>query len=155
MADINQVVLVGRLTRDAEMKYTSGGTAVSKIGLAVNRRVKKGDTWTDEASFFDVAIWGKQAESLNPYLLKGQQVAISGELRQDRWEQDGQKRSRVEIAANDVQLLGRPAGSEGGQARPAVSSPSSSYARPERDNRSPEPSPPSHFDGGFDDDIPF
>jgi single-strand DNA-binding protein len=114
MADLNFVTIIGRLTRDAELKYTSGGTAVCKFSIAVNRRRKAGDVWTDEASFFDVVLWGKPGEALNQYLGKGKQVGIDGELRQERWEKDGQNRSRVEIVANSVQLLG---GKDGGAAR--------------------------------------
>lgn len=110
MADINSVVIVGRLTRDAELKYTTGGTAVSKLGIAVNKRVKKGDEWTEQASFFDVTLWGKMAEGLYQYLVKGKQIAIEGELEQERWEKDGQAHSKVTITASNVQLLG------GGQA---------------------------------------
>lgn len=111
MADINHVVLVGRLTRDAQLKYTNSGVAISTFAVAINRRIKQGDRWTDEAHFFDITLFGKQAEAINQYLRKGNQVAIEGELRQDRWEQDGQKRSKIVIVANNIQLLGnRPAG---------------------------------------------
>ena len=111
MADVNSVVIVGRLTRDAELKYTTGGTAVSKLGIAVNKRVKKGDEWTEQASFFDVTLWGKMAEGLNQYLVKGKQIAIEGELEQERWEKDGQAHSKVTITASNVQLLGGGQGS--------------------------------------------
>lgn len=106
MADINSVIIVGRLTRDIEIKYTNSGTEIGKLGIAVNRRVKKNDQWTEEVSFFDVTVWGKTAEALQPYLTKGKQIGVDGELRQNRWEQEGQKRSRVEISANNIQLLG-------------------------------------------------
>lgn len=118
MADINHVVLVGRLTRDAELKYTSSGIAVCNFAVAVNRRRKTGDDWSEEASFFDVVLWGRQGEALNQYLVKGKQVAIDGELRQNRWEQDGQTRSKVEIVANNIQLVGGSAG-QGGQPQSA------------------------------------
>jgi len=104
--DVNHVILIGRCTRDAELKYTSGGMAVCKFAIAVNRRKKNGDQWVDEASFFDIACFGKTAESLNQYLQKGKQVAVDGSLHQDRWEQDGQNRSRVVINADNIQLLG-------------------------------------------------
>jgi single-strand DNA-binding protein len=111
--DINHVVIVGRLTRDAELKFTNNGTPVCKFSIANNQRRKKEDQWVDEAHFFDVALWGKQAESLNPYLKKGKQICMEGQLRQDRWEQNGQARSRVEINASNVQLLGgAPRGGE-------------------------------------------
>ena len=109
MADINQVVLVGRLTRDAELKYTNTGTAVCKLSLAVNRRRKSNDEWINEASFFDVVIWGKMGESLSQYLVKGKQIGVVGELRQNKWEQDGQPRSRVEIVANNIADIPFPA----------------------------------------------
>jgi single-strand DNA-binding protein len=140
MADINHVVLVGRLTRDAELKYTSNGTAVSNLSIAINRRRKSGDQWTDEANFFNVVVWGRVAEALNPYLLKGKQVGIQGELRQNRWEQDGQPRSRVEISAFNVQLLG---GRTGGQApEPEAADSGGDYSE-------------SIPDSEFEDDIPF
>ncbi|OHD73691.1 MAG: single-stranded DNA-binding protein, partial [Spirochaetes bacterium RBG_16_67_19] len=117
MAGINHVVLVGNLTRDAELKFTNAGLAISKFSLAVNRRTKKGDTWQDEVDFFDAVFMGKGAEAVSQYLLKGKQVGIQGELRQNRWEQEGQKRSKVEIFVTNLQLLG--GGRGGGQAAPA------------------------------------
>ena len=106
MADVNRVILIGRCSRDAELKYTSGGMAISNIALAVNRRVKKGDQWTEEVSFFEVTLWGKTAEGLSKYLLKGKPIAVEGELRQERWQKDGQSRSKVVISASNIQLLG-------------------------------------------------
>lgn len=116
-ADLNHVDLIGRLTRDAELKYTAGGTAVCKFALAVNRRVKKGDQWTEEASFFDCVLWGKSGEAINQYLLKGKQIAVDGELRQERWQHEGQNRSKIEVVANNVQLLGGQSESKPQQAR--------------------------------------
>ena len=104
--DLNIVCVAGRLTRDAELKYTAGGQAVCKFSIAVNRRRKNGDQWEDEASFFDCVLFGKQAEYLSKNLLKGRQVGISGELKQDRWQQEGQSRSKVEIIVNAAQLFG-------------------------------------------------
>jgi single-strand DNA-binding protein len=143
MADINHVVLVGRLTRDAELKYTAGGQAVCKFSVAVNRRRKNGDQWEDEANYFDVALWGRQGESLNQYLVKGKSVGVDGELRQDRWQQDGQNRSKVEIVANNIQLLGgNPGGGQGGGAQ--------GPSQPRNNESAPAPS-----DDDFTDDIPF
>lgn len=104
MSDINSVVLCGRVTRDAELKYTSGGTAVSEISVAINRYAGKDKG--DEVSFFEISLWGKTAEALVQYLTKGRQIVVQGELRQERWEQDGQKRSKVRINANNIQLVG-------------------------------------------------
>ena len=108
MADLNRVTVIGHLTRDEELKYTPGGMAIGNFSLALNRRVKKGQEWVDEANYFDVAIFGKQAESLKRFLTKGKQIAVDGFLKQERWndQQTGQTRSAVKIIANDIQLLG-------------------------------------------------
>ena len=106
MTDLNNVFLIGRLTRDMEIRYSNGGMPIGRFSLAVNRSKKTGDKWEDEANFFDCTLFGKTADTMNQYLTKGKQVAVSGELRQSRWEQDGQNRSRVEIAVNNIQLLG-------------------------------------------------
>ena len=107
MTDLNRIVIIGRLTKDAEMKYTNTGTAVMNLSIANNEGIKKGETWEDYANFFDVTVWGKTAESLSKFLLKGKQIAIEGRLHQDRWDdQDGTKRYRVKINASSIQLLG-------------------------------------------------
>jgi len=148
--DINQVTLVGRLTRDAELKYTGGGTAVCKFSIALNRSRKNGDQWQEEAHFFDIVLWGRQGEAIQQYLTKGKQIAVQGELRQNRWEKDGQQRSKVEITAQNVQLLGGPSGNRN-------EAPASSYnSRPATQNGPTENS--NNFSGGpeqFEDDIPF
>lgn len=108
--DLNRVFLVGRLVRDIELTYTQSGTALGKLDVAVNRRVKKDGEWIDDSSFFNCVFWGKRSEALAPYLLKGQQVAIDGRLRQDRWEKEGAKRSKVVIELDNVQLLGSSKG---------------------------------------------
>ncbi len=146
-SDINRVVIVGRLTRDSELRYTKSGTALCKFSIAVNRTRKVGDQWEEEASFFDVALWGRQGEAISRYLIKGKQVGIDGELRQDRWEQDGQSRSRVEIVAFNVMLLG---GGRGGGGENAG-----------REQRTSRDNVDAGLDGNaavaddFDDDIPF
>jgi single-strand DNA-binding protein len=146
MADINQVVLVGRLTRDVELKYTNTGFAIANMSLAVNRRAKKDDTWQDEVSFFNCVLIGKRAEALAQYLVKGKQLAVQGELRQNRWEQGGQPRSRVEIFLNDIQLLGgryQEQGQEG------------AFRRAENEKAEQYPSQEIPTADDFDDDIPF
>lgn len=154
MADINQVVLVGRLVRDAELRYLSSGTSVMNFSIAVNRRRKQGDQWVDEASFFDVELFGRQAESIQRFMVKGKQVGVQGELRQDRWEQDGQNRSKVKVHAINLQLLGGagdggqnaagPGG--GGQSRPGQAS---------GGGNEPDFGPPPANNDSFDDDVPF
>lgn len=140
MSDINSVILIGRLVRDAELKYINSGTAISKISIAVNRSVKKNDQWTDEVSFFDVTIWGKTAENLSQYLKKGTQIGVQGELVQNRWtDSDGKNHSKVEITAGNIRLLGSKQKSE--------------ESKPEENWKPIEKSEVST--DNFTDDIPF
>ena len=111
MTDLNKVFLIGRLTRDLgaderSFGYIGNGTARANVSIAVNRSKKTGDGYTDEVNYFDVTIWGKTAENLKPYLLKGKQILVEGYLKQDRWEKDGQKQSRITIQAETVRLIG-------------------------------------------------
>lgn len=111
MTDLNHVVLIGRLTRDLgederSFGYIGNGQARANVSIAVNRSKKNGEQWVDEVNYFDVTIWGKTAENLKPYLTKGKMIAVDGYLKQDRWEKDGQKMSKVSVVANNVQLLG-------------------------------------------------
>lgn len=96
---INQVILMGRLTRDPELKTTTSGKNVTNFSLAVDKAGQEG------ADFFEIVAWEKLAELINQYLSKGRRCLIQGRLTQRQWEQDGQKRSRVEIIANDVTFL--------------------------------------------------
>jgi single-strand DNA-binding protein len=117
MASLNNVILMGNLTRDPEVRYTTSGTPVATLGLAVNNRMKQGDEWKDDPCFIDVVVFGKQAESCGEYLSKGQPVLVEGRLRYRTWEgQDGQKRSKHEVSAFRVQFMpkgGRAPGSGG------------------------------------------
>ena len=131
MASLNCVVLIGRLTRDMELKQISSGTSVGKFSIAVNKKYKKENQTIEEVSFFDCTCWGKIAEALAQYMLKGKLVAVEGELKQNRWEQDGQQRSKVEINVNNIQLL----------------------SFDPQSTTSPPPAQQDH--PGFDDDIPF
>ncbi len=163
-ADLNHVTLIGRLTRDADLRYTQAGLAISNFSIAVNRRRKNGDQWIEEASFFEITLYGKSAETLKAYLVKGKQVAVDGELRQDRWEQDGQPRSKVVVVANSVQLLGGNAGGGGGvPAGGYGQSPRGAYQPRMQEPPAPsggyesqyEPSPYGGGSDGFPEDIPF
>lgn len=107
MTDLNSVSLMGRLTRDIEVSYLSNGTACGKLSLAVNESKKDSSgKWMDVANYFDVTVWGKTAENLKQFLLKGKQVALIGHLKQDRWEKDGQKFSKVYVVADSLHLCG-------------------------------------------------
>jgi single-strand DNA-binding protein len=113
MASYNRVILVGNLTRDPELRYIPSGTAVSDISLAVNDRIKRGDQWVDEVSFIDVTLWGRTAEIANEYLSKGSPLLVEGRLKQDRWEKDGQKHSKLKVTCDRMQMLGSREGGGG------------------------------------------
>lgn len=121
MASFNKVVLVGNLTRDPELKYTPKGTAVAKIGVAVNR------VWTSEAgekkeevTFVDVDVFGRTAENVGQYMKKGRPILIEGRLKLDQWDdkQTGQKKSKLGVVAEMVQFLGGQDGKEKSGAPP-------------------------------------
>lgn len=108
MVSFNKVILMGNLTRDPEIRYNPNGTAVANFSVAVNRRYKQGDEFKDEVGYFDIVVFGRQAENCSQYLNKGAGVLIDGRLQQRRWEtDDGQKRSKVEVVAQNVQFMPR------------------------------------------------
>jgi single-strand DNA-binding protein len=171
--DINRVTLVGRLTRDPELRHTQGGAAVLQMGLAVNGRVRDGDNWTDKPNYFDVKVWGQQAESLYKSLTKGRRIAVDGRLDWQTWGEGENKRTKVEVVANQVQYLDPPPQSSGGG---EFSGGGGAYAS-QAPQGEPQPQPvggggfsgqPTPVDGGDfagaaparqpipdDDDIPF
>ncbi|MCL2194035.1 MAG: single-stranded DNA-binding protein [Treponema sp.] len=148
MADLNRVTLIGRLTRDAELKSIASGTAVCKFSVAVNRSVKSGEEWKEEVSYFDVVLWGRRGEAVHQYLTKGKMIGVDGELRQDRWQQDGQNRSRVEIVANNIQFLGGNPGTSGGGGYNSAPAQNQNQSQ----NWQPQGGP---AEDNFADDIPF
>lgn len=131
MADTNIVILIGRLTRDSELKYTTSGTAIATFSVATSEY--QGTDKEMYTNYIDCTMFGKRAESLNQYLTKGTQLSVVGLLHQDRWEKDGTKRSKLSIKVSDVQLLG----SKGGQTKQV------------------ESSGPETTSDVFEDDIPF
>lgn len=104
---VNQVAVVGNLTRDVELRSTQGGTAVLSFGIAVNDRRKNQQTgqWEDVPNFFECVTFGNRATALSDILTKGMKVAIAGKLHYSSWEKDGQKHSKVDIIANDIELM--------------------------------------------------
>jgi len=108
MANLNKVFLIGNLTRDPELRYTPGGTAVANLGIAVNRRFKDSSgELKEEVCFLTVTVWDKQAEACCQYLKKGRPVFVEGVLQSRFWEtNDGQKRSAIDVRAERVQFLG-------------------------------------------------
>ena len=160
MASYNRVILLGNLTRDPEIKYIPSGTAVSDIGLAVNDRHKNSaGEWVDEPVFVDVTLWARTAEVASEYLSKGSPVLIEGRLKFDTWEtNDGQKRSKLRVVCERMQMLGSRGGSGGGggdggggRAPARQDSEYSQAAPPSEDHGEPPSGPP----GGGGDDIPF
>ena len=145
-ADINHVVLVGRLTRDAELKVTNSGLQICKFSIANNYRKKQGENWVEEANFFDCFMMGRRAEALHRYLTKGTQVGVEGALRFSRWETDGQPRTKVEVMVNEIQLFG---GNRGGGAPRDGGSYEQQGGQPQSQSDS--------VDSGsdFEDDVPF
>jgi len=147
MASYNRVILVGNLTRDVELRYTPAGTAVTDISIAVNERVKRNEQWVEEAHFFDVTLWSRTAEVAAEYLSKGSSVLIEGRLKLDRWEQDGQKRSKIQIVGEKMQMLG---GRPGGGGRPPQPHTSAAPAQSTQATQAaPAQGPPP------DDEVPF
>ena len=115
MASYNRVILVGNVTRDIELKYTTSGMAVTDVGLAVNdRRKNQSGEWIEETTFVDVTLWGRTAEVAGEYLSKGSPVLVEGRLRLDTWEHEGQKRSKLRVVGERMQMLGSRAGGGGG-----------------------------------------
>ena len=103
MKGLNSVTLGGNLTRDPELRYTQGGTAVLSMSVAVNESRKDGNgEWTDYPNYIDMTLFGKQAECVSNRLSKGTYVAVTGRLHQNRWEKDGQKRSKVEVVVDNL-----------------------------------------------------
>ncbi|MEX1059145.1 MAG: single-stranded DNA-binding protein [Candidatus Saccharimonadales bacterium] len=105
----NQVILMGNLTRDPELRTTPNGTSVCGFSLALNRSYKGGDgEWVEATDFVDIVAWGPLGERVAQYLSKGRAALVNGRLQSRSWEQDGQKRSKVEVVAQDVTFLGGP-----------------------------------------------
>ena len=154
MASFNKVVLVGNLTRDPELRYTPKGTAIAKIGLAVNR------VWTNDAgekkeevTFVDVDVFGRTAENVGQYLKKGSPALIEGRLKLDQWDdkQTGQKKQKLGVVAELVQFLASaPAGNHGEKEAPAIGARRVASAPPAAENGAP---PEGAADS--DDDVPF
>lgn len=153
MASVNKVMLLGNVTRDPEVRYTPKGTAVTEVGLAVNRIVpgEPGSERREETTFIDVTLWGRTAEIAGEYLKKGRPVFFEGRLQLDTWDdkQSGQKRSKLKVIGESMQLLGGGGrggggGESGGDEGPSAPSRPARQAPPARSEPDEEP-----------DDIPF
>jgi len=106
MASFNRIILAGNLTRDPEVKFAQSGTAICGISLAVNDRRKNGDNWEDVTSFVDCTLFGRTAELCGEYCKKGSNILVEGKIRQEHWEKDGVKRSKLAVIVDQLQFLG-------------------------------------------------
>jgi single-strand DNA-binding protein len=153
---MNDVRLVGRLTRDPEVRYTTKGQAVARLDLAVNRRFKDGTgEWRDDTTFVPVTVWREAAERCRERLKKGSPIYVEGRLRSTNWEtKDGQKRSGIEVEAYRLQFLAKMTGEE------SASGQESGEQETEQAADAPAPAPVQEPVGasaslGSSDDIPF
>jgi len=166
MSNINRVIISGRLTRDPEVRSTAGGTTVMGLGVAVNDRRRNQQTgqWEDYTNYIDCTMFGARAESLSHILTKGMLVCIEGRLRWSQWERDGQKRSKIEVIVDEIEMPSRPQGNQdGGQSYGAAPSYGASqsygqpqgygYGQPAPSYGAPAPQPP--MDQIYDEEIPF
>jgi len=156
MASFNKVILVGNLTRDPELRYTPKGMAIAKIGLAVNRAWKSetGEP-REETTFLDIEAWGRTAEIVGQYLHKGSPALFEGRLRLDTWEdkQTGQKRSKLVVVAEGMQLLGSRSSGEPATAPPSGVAPAPA---PSPQPAAPPPAPAAPEQAAPDEeDVPF
>jgi single-strand DNA-binding protein len=146
MPSLNQVNLMGNLTRDPDVRHTASGKAVANISIAINRSISDGNGgWKEEVTFVEITVWGKSAENCGKYLTKGRLIHVEGWLAMDQWEdkESGQKRQKMKVVAGNVQFLGT------GQDGDKTAEPARTLA--------PAQSQPGHALGydDVDDDIPF
>jgi single-strand DNA-binding protein len=163
MASVNKVMLLGNLTRDPEIRYTPKGTAVTDLGMAINR-IRTGDNGEriEEVTYVDVTLWGRSAELAGQYLGKGRSVFIEGRLQLDQWDDKatGQKRSRLRVVGENMQFIGgQGQGGGGGNAQGGnqqQSKPAQQQQQPSGDSAPPQSggAAASSFDDDADD-IPF
>lgn len=166
MASFNKVILMGNLTRDPEVRYTPSGTAVSEVGLAVNRTWfdKQSNQKREEVTFVDVTLWGRQAEVAGEYLGKGRGVLIEGRLQLDQWDdkETGQKRSKLRVVGENMTML--PGRGDGGQRGGGGQNFNAGGGTPAGNSAPASNTPATSAGGGFesgggsappDDDVPF
>ena len=153
MTSFNKVILIGNLTRDPEMRYTPSGTAVATLSLAVNHRFRQGEEMREDVCFIDVVVFGRQAETASQYLQKGGGVIVDGRLSQRRWEaEDGSKRSKHEVVAQNLRFMPRREGFAQGGGAPQGGGASQGEGQQRAASASASDFGPPDF---TDDDIPF
>lgn len=157
---INKVCITGNLTRDPEIRTTSGGMAVLKFGIAVNDRRKNNQTgeWEDQPNFLDCTMFGNRAESVNRFISKGSKVAIEGKLRWSQWEKDGQKRSKIEVIVDEIEFISRSnaqGGNNGAGAYKSTYDDETDGYRPQNTPQTPRNASEQSASSLYDEDIPF
>lgn len=160
MASVNKVILIGNLTRDPELRYTPKGTAVSELGLAVNRKYRVDDDLREETTFVDVTFWGAQAETISKYLQKGAPLYVEGRLQLDSWEDktSGQRRSKLRVVGEAFQFLGggrREDSAPGPMASSRTAATDSAGGSAPSENREPSSGDDRFDEEEEEDDIPF
>lgn len=162
MASYNRVILMGNMTRDVDLKFTTGGTPVTDITLAVNDRRKNAQgEWIDETTFVDVTLWGRTAELAGEYLSKGSPLLVEGRLKLDTWEAEGQKRSKLRVVCDRMQFVGGRENASPGTNSRSESPRSGGMTHEDHDDYSSLPparreAQPTGDGPGYDDDsIPF
>ncbi len=161
MANLNRVLLIGRLTRDPETRSTQSGTSVVSFGIAVNRTYTKRDSGerVEETCFVDVEAWGRTGETIARYMSKGRQIFVEGRLKFDSWERDGQRRSKLSVVCENFQFIDSQ--SSGGQASGQASGGGASYGQARSGQGQAPTAPvgvretPQDDYSDADDDIPF
>ena len=159
MANLNKVLLIGRLTRDPETRTTPGGATVTTLGLAVNRTYTRRDSGekVEETCFVDVEAWGRTGETIARYMKRGRQIFIEGRLKFDSWERDGQRRSKLSVVCETFQFIDSQNGGQGGGG-------GGGYQQQQQQQQAPRPpanvgaTPQDDYATGTntpDDDIPF
>jgi len=160
MANLNKVMLMGNITRDIELRATPKGTSVADIGLACNRvRTGEDGQKIEEVTYVDITLWGRQAELASQYLSKGRPVYIEGRLQMDTWtdKETGKQRSRLKVVGENMQFLGSPSGSGGGNYQNTPQQQASAPAQSQPQPAQPQGGSPASSMPDFEeeDDIPF
>ncbi|MEL6108472.1 MAG: single-stranded DNA-binding protein [Planctomycetota bacterium] len=155
MASFNRVILVGNITRDIELRHIPSGMPVTEISLAVNDRRKSANgEWVEETTFVDVTLWGRTAEVASEYLSKGSSILVEGRLKLDKWESEGQKRSKLRVIGEKMQMLGGR--SPGGSPAPRAGEAPVSYSSSQPAEPPAHDAQPTGGGAGYDDsNIPF
>jgi len=156
MAELNKILLIGRLTKDPELRYTPAGTAVAQLRMAVNHTYRTKEEKKEEVLYIDVSVFGRSAETVKQYLAKGREVFIEGRLQQDNWEdKQGQKRTTYRVVADRFQFIGGRGGGAPGGTREMAADDGGGSSGPADVSDAPPPREASNEAAAAEDDLPF